>query len=88
MNFVLLYRKLSTANQAPKKGEKVDHKVSNRFQQFLENKQHAEELQKTSKKKNKNKFKQDKIEESEHPELEQKPNESDRNYLQRLDHVK
>ncbi len=57
------------------------------FQEFLENKQHAEELQKTSKKKRKNKFKQNTNEDNEYPELEQKPTESDRNYLQRLDHV-
>ncbi|CAF1649807.1 unnamed protein product, partial [Rotaria magnacalcarata] len=35
---------------------------------------------------NKNKFKQNTVEEGENPELEQKTNESDRNYLQRLDH--
>jgi len=36
-------------------------------------------------KKNKNKFKQNTNEDNQHPELEQKPNESDRNYMQRLD---
>ncbi len=75
------YRKLVGANQAPTKGEKVSH----RFQEFLDNKQHAEEF---SKKKNKNKFKQNITEDNENPELEQKPNESDRNYIQRLDQVK
>ena len=75
------------ANQAPKKGETVDSKISHRFQDFLDNKQHAKELEKTSKKKNKNKFKQTNDDEKEYPQLEQKTNESDRNYLQRLDHV-
>ncbi len=74
------YRKLAGANQAPTKGEKVSH----RFQEFLDNKQHAQEF---SKKKNKNKFKQNITEDNENPELEQKPNESDRNYIQRLDQV-
>ncbi|UJR08152.1 hypothetical protein I4U23_012428 [Adineta vaga] len=83
---LLVDKKLVGANQAPRKGEKVDHKVSHRFQQFLENKQHSEDLRKSSKKKNKNKFKQDTSEkEIEYPELEQKTNESDRNYIQRLD---
>lgn len=83
-------RNLVTANQAPKKGEKNDTKVSYRFQQFLENKQHAEDLQKKAaeKKKNKNKFKTTSTEEDEQfPHLKQKPNESDRNYLRRLDQV-
>ncbi len=62
----------------PKKGEQISH----RFQEFLDNKKQAEE--ESSKKKSKNKFKQTN---SEHPELEQKSNESDRNYLQRLDQV-
>lgn len=70
------FRKLVHANQAPKRGEQISH----RFQQFLDNKEQAAQA---SKKKTKNKFKQ----ESEHPELEQKPNESDRNYLQRLNQV-
>jgi len=74
---LLLDKKLIGANQTPKKGEQVSH----RFQQFLDNKQQAAEL---SKKKNKNKFKANVTEDSEHPELEQKSNESDRNYLQRL----
>ncbi|CAF1007957.1 unnamed protein product [Adineta ricciae] len=83
---LLVDKKLVSANQAPKKGERVDNKVSHRFQQFLENKQHSEELRKTSKKKNKNKFKQEPSqEEAQFPELEQKPHESDRNYLKRLD---
>lgn len=71
------FRKLIGANQAPKKGEQISH----RFQEFLDNKKHGEELAK--KKKNKNKFKPT----SEHPELEQKTNESDRNYLERLNQV-
>ncbi|CAF1099680.1 unnamed protein product [Rotaria sp. Silwood1] len=83
---LLVDKKLVSANQAPKKGEKIDNKISHRFQQFLDNKQHAQELQKSSKKKNKNKFKQNTNEDNEYPELEQKPNESDRHYLQRLDH--
>lgn len=74
-------RKLVGANQVPKKDEKVSH----RFQEFLDNKQQAQEY---SKKKNKNKFKQTTNEEPENPELEQKTNESDRNYIQRLDQVK
>jgi hypothetical protein len=81
------YRKLVSANQAPKKGETVDNTVSHRFQEFLDHKKHAEELQQTSKKKNKNKFKQNTNEDTEYPELEQKANESERNYIQRLDHV-
>jgi hypothetical protein len=76
------------ANQAPKKSEKPANNVSHRFQQFLDNKQHAEEFQKNSKKKNKNKFKQDTPEDIQYPHLEQKTNETDRNYLQRLDHVR
>ncbi|CAF3110471.1 unnamed protein product [Rotaria socialis] len=83
---LLVDKKLVGANQAPKKGEKIDSKVSHRFQQFLDNKTHVEELTKSSKKKNKNKFKQNTVEEGENPELEQKTNESDRNYIQRLDH--
>ncbi|CAF4130075.1 unnamed protein product [Rotaria sp. Silwood2] len=83
---LLVDKKLASANQAPKKGEKIDNKISHRFQQFLDNKQHAEELQTSSKKKTKNKFKQNTNEDNEYPELEQKTNESDRNYLQRLDH--
>jgi hypothetical protein len=83
------YRKSANANQAPKKDTKkpVDN-VSHRFQQFLDNKQHAEEFQKNSKKKNKNKFKQEPSEDNEYPHLDQKANETDRNYLQRLDHVR
>jgi len=75
---LLVDKKLVGANQAPKKGEQISH----RFQQFLDNKQQAQEY---SKKKNKNKFKQDNQQDNQHPELEQKPNESDRNYMQRLD---
>jgi len=91
ISFLIFFssRKSVNANQAPKKGEKVDDKVSHRFQLFLDNKQHAEELKKNSKKKNKNKFKQDTpSEDNQYPHLEQKPNESDRNYLQRLDSVR
>jgi hypothetical protein len=82
-SFFFYYRKLAGANQVPKKGEKISH----RFQEFLDNKQHAQEFSK-KKNKNKNKFKQNINEDNEHPELEQKPNESDRNYIQRLDQVK
>ncbi|CAF1285713.1 unnamed protein product [Adineta steineri] len=83
---LLVDKKLVGANQAPKKGEKIDNKVTHRFQEFLENKKHAEEVRKASKKKNKNKFKQEPTVDPEYPELDQKANETDRNYIQRLDH--
>lgn len=79
---MFFFRKLIGANQVPKKGEQISH----RFQQFLDNKQHAAEVSK-EKKKNKNKFKASTSEEPKHPELEQKTNESDRNYLERLNQV-
>ena len=86
--FVHSHRKLVGANQAPKKGEQVDDKVSHRFQDFVDKKNTADEQRKNaSKKKNKNKFKPSVTEDPDYPQLDQKPNESDRNYIQRLEEV-
>ena len=76
---MMLNRKLASANQAPKRGEKTDTHVSHRFQQFLDNKKCAEERRKK---------KRSTEEDEEFPHLKQKVNESDRNYLQRLDQVR
>lgn len=70
------FRKLFNANQAPK----GDEEVTNRFKLFLDQKREAEERQKNRKAKVSK-------EDEELPHLKQKPNESDRNYIRRLNQV-